>query len=120
MTPSADGGRRDTGSGSIWLLCLLLLLGAGAAALTAAGVAAAEQEAAQASADLAALRAADVLQHAGTSAEACAAAARLATVNRGQLTRCVITGQVATVGVVRAGRGVARRRARASSRAGPP
>ena len=118
MTP-AEIVEREAGSGSVWVLCLMLALAALAGAVSAAGSVAVQHAQATTAADLAALAAADVLQHAGTSVQACWAARRLAALNGAGIETCQVHGTVVevTVGLRRAAIGALR--VRASARAGP-
>jgi secretion/DNA translocation related TadE-like protein len=88
-------------------------------AATAAAMVAVEHAGAVAAADLAALRAADVLQHLGSAGQACAAAARVAAANHAALTECVVSGEIVTVRVVRDGAARVGQHAGATARAGP-
>jgi secretion/DNA translocation related TadE-like protein len=99
-----DGGGpacwRDRGSGTVLALALSLLIGLGATAGVARGLAVAARHRANAAADLAALAgAAAALDGPGG---ACTEAGRVARANGGRLDRCVVTGEVVEVRVARA------------------
>lgn len=92
------GGRRDRGSGTVWMLALMgLTWSVGAMGMTVGGARAARHRA-YAGADLAALAAASHVVD-GPSA-ACRLAARVARGSGTRLSRCVVRGRVSEVVVV--------------------
>ena len=112
--------RTDTGSGTAWVLCLLLVLTSVAVAGLLLAGALARHARAVGAADLAALAGAGVVQR-GAPDAACAVAARVARANGAELTSCARRGDVVDVEtVVRAVAGrFALPPARATARAGP-
>jgi secretion/DNA translocation related TadE-like protein len=98
--------RGDEGSGSVWVLSLLMVLtSVGVAGLFVAGALARSARAAGA-ADLAAIAAADAVLHG--HGDACIVAARVAAANGAELATCVVRGEVVDVTTrVRAASGIA-------------
>jgi len=109
----------DHGSGTVWVLTLLLVVVTVAAVLTAAVGAAGLQTRAGSAADLAALAAAGLLQRGESGATACAAAQRIARLNAATVQSCTIASDVVTVVVATMATGVGGVRGRASARSGP-
>jgi secretion/DNA translocation related TadE-like protein len=112
--------RTDSGSGTVWVLSVLLLLTSVAVAGLLLAGALARHARASAAADLAALAAAAAVQR-GAPDSACAAAARVAQANGAELSGCARRGEVVDVEtVVRAPAGrFSIPAARAAARAGP-
>lgn len=116
---SAEPAAADSGSGTVWVLCVLFILAVVAGGLTMLAVTRTLHAQASAAADLAALAAADDLQHLGSSEGACARAGRVAGRNAAALEGCVVVGDVVAVTVLGHAVGPGGLRARAEARAGP-
>ena len=116
---SAEPAEADSGSGTVWVLCVLFILAVVAGGLTMLAVTRTLHAQASAAADLAALAAADDLQHHGSSEGACARAGRVAGRNAAALEGCVVVGDVVAVTVLGHAVGPGGLRARAEARAGP-
>lgn len=112
-------GRSDGGSSSVWVLSFLLILATVAVvAVGGAGMLAQHARIAGA-ADLAALAAADAVQHGAGTADACRTAARVAIRNGARLARCQVAAEIVDVSVDAAATVLGVPRVSASARAGP-
>lgn len=116
---STEPAESDAGSGTVWVLCVLFVLAVVAGSVIVLAGTRALQAQASAAADLAALAAADDLQHHGSSEGACARAGRVAGRNAAVLEGCVVVGDVVAVTVLGRAVGPGGLRARADARAGP-
>jgi len=87
-TGPGAGPQPDSGSASVWLVALLMLVGCALLAVLGLGAAVAARHRAESAADLAALAAADRML--ADPAGACAEAARVAAAQRSRLTSCLL------------------------------
>lgn len=109
-----EGRGRDSGSATVWSVCLIAVLCVVFGVVLALGKTVVVRHRAAGGADLAALAAAD--HWAGGAAAACAAADRVARAQSASLVRCAVVGEVSDVTAVS---GAGPFRAEVRARAGP-
>nr|WP_245653227.1 Rv3654c family TadE-like protein [Herbidospora sakaeratensis] len=114
-----EGGRRDRGSATVWVVAVMVLVWGAAYVLVQVGMARVAVHAARTAADLGALAAAELALAAPQ--EACGRAAEVVVANDARVVSCEIKAGVSevTAGVRLRFPGLAEREASATSRAGP-